>query len=386
MCEVPKSIVFGVTVSQSIPHLGKLPLKLAAQGWAVGVVSSAGPETTVFDGTNVTVHEIEMRREPSLLRDFVSLWRWFRLLRAVRPTIVSVGTPKAGLIGILASFFAGIPARFYVLRGLRLETETGFRRNMLSALERLCSRLATEILCVSESLAKLYVSLNLGSEEKIKVIGSGSSHGVDLLKFQPISDPTIVENRRVGIGLNPGVPVIGYVGRISKDKGLSDLAIAIQIVAQKVARLNILLVGAQDGLGNEFLDLFPENVGATRIVQPEAIQDVYPLMDFLVLPTHREGFPNVVLEAAASGIPAITTDATGAVDSVLHNVSGLIVRRGDPISLAHAIEVLIMDRNTTKFLGDNARKRVERHFDEVIVEELLSAHYHNEVTTIARGL
>ena len=176
-CSTVPRIVFSVTADYSINLLGEIPRSFAGKGWDVHLVSSPGPEWDREKETGyATCHSIPMVRNPSILRDLWALLLWIRLIRRIRPTVVSIGTPKAALMGLFASWVLRVPHRVYMLRGLRLETTTGVSRAILGALERIAAGCATEVIAVSASLKVAYLQEKLSDERKVVVLGGGSLH------------------------------------------------------------------------------------------------------------------------------------------------------------------------------------------------------------------
>ena len=374
-----RRILLGVTSDQSIRLLDGFPDYLARQGWDVHVVSSAGHLSKALAArSGVSVHSIEMAREPSPVNDLRALVQWVRLLRRVRPDVTSVGTPKAGLLGGLAGWISRVPFRVYHLRGMRLEALTGVRRSLLAALERLSVRTAHRVLVVSPSLRDLSVSLGVLRPGKAVVLGDGSSNGVDLARhvLTPQLSSRLAELAGA-LGLAPSVPVIGFVGRLTEDKGTGVLADALAIVDAAGHDYQLLLVGGGDGAsGDHQLARLRGNgrrVAATgQVDDPEVY---YHLMTFLCLPTLREGFPNVVLEAAASGRPSVTTDATGAVDSVVDGITGLIADAGSASSLAVALQAMLTDPGRAATMGAAARERAAELYSRERVWSLTDDFY-----------
>jgi glycosyltransferase involved in cell wall biosynthesis len=364
------TILFGVTASQSLKLLGKLPEAMIKRGWEVHVVADNVSSLDLEGQRGLHFHSVPMARRPALVKDLVSLARWTMLVGAVKPDVVAVGTPKAALLGLVSSFFHKVPARIYQLRGLRLETVSGVIKHLLYFLEWLSSRSSTHILAVSPSLKEEYCRLGLSSEEKIRVLGHGSSHGVDITQFnrERWSDwnPPEAELRDA---IASRVPILGFVGRLSPDKGSREIFACHSALRESGLPHKLLLVGPIEGK-IPMIDGQESNLsdviftGAVRNVAP-----YYSMMDILLLPTYREGFPNVILEAAACKVPAITTDATGAVDSVIHGESGLITKVGSTYSLISAIKYLLADSELRSSMGRNAYERVLRYFDSHTVVE-----------------
>jgi len=359
-----RRVLIGVTSDLSLSLMRGLPQYLASRGWDVHVVSSPGPGLDALRGEQgLTVHALRMAREPSPLADARALLSWISLLRRVRPDAISVGTPKAGLLGGLAARWTRVPWRIYHLRGLRLETTTGVRRSILAILERTAMASSNMVISVSASLRQRVVDLGLVDGSRIRVLGHGSSNGVELPARPPSAEERAAARQR--LGLEPQPPVVGFVGRLTPDKGLDVLAAARALLAERGVDHQLLIVGGVDEQADPAILDALRSVGRPPIETgqvPDA-RSFYAAMDLLCLPTLREGFPNVVLEAAAAGIPAVTTDATGAVDSVVDGATGLIAAVGDPGSLADRLqELLEATAGARRAMGQTARERAGRDF------------------------
>jgi len=360
------TIVLAVTVSQSVILFGRLPHVLNENGWEVHVVSSPGPESQIIGDSKIFHHELLMKREPSLLRDVIALFRWVNLMRKINPDVLFVGTPKASFLALVAGKLTRVPSRVYGLWGLRMETTAGLSRKVFAGFERAASAAATDVLAASRSLADKYLELRLCKSTKILVIGEGSSHGVDTERFTPaILESTLPLAKK--IGLAEGVPVLGFVGRFSRDKGADSLLATRMLLSEKNIDHELLVVGSVEAETDVLNKL---NDFGRRIKHVGVVSDVelyYKLMDVLLLPTRREGFPNVVLEAAASGVPAVTTDATGAVDSVVNGVTGITVQLKSTKDFSEAVFALLCNPESIKSLGSSARARAVADFSEAAV-------------------
>jgi glycosyltransferase involved in cell wall biosynthesis len=253
-----------------------------------------------------------------------------------------------------------VPTRVYVMRGLRVEgARTVTERVLLWSVERLTVRLATDVVCVSPSLSHEAAARHLFGRKEPVVIGSGSSNGVDSDRWDKALAAVDRDAVRKGWQIGSGEFVVGYVGRIVEDKGVGDLLAAFASLSDLPARL--VLVGPLDdeGLGSQIAAL------EGRAVHVDLMTDVAPVysgIDLLCLPTRREGFPNVVLEAALAEVPTLTTTATGARDSVLPGVTGWLVPVGDVAQLADALRSCAADRGRLREAGRAARERALEEF------------------------
>lgn len=376
MSDRHRRIVIGVTSDQSIRLITGFPGYLADRGWDVHVVSSPGPlldEMSTVPG--VRTHALPMAREPSPLQDLKSLIAWVRLLRQIRPGVMTVGTPKAGLVAGLAGWLVRVPSRVYHLRGLRLESVKGGRRLVFLILERVAVATAHRVLVVSPSLRDRAVELGVVRRAKTSVLGDGSSNGVDVDAFSagafdPLDVAAIEEQLRVPAG----VPVIGFVGRLTEDKGLRVLGGAVEmLLGAKVDHQLLVVGGVEDDAAVRAMSASSIRAGGRPLIVTGHVRNpeiYYQLMTVLCLPTYREGFPNVVLEAAAASVPAVTTTATGAVDSVVDGVSGVIATVGSSRALADGLLQLLSDPTESRRMGERARARVVKSFSRSRVWDL----------------
>lgn len=344
-------------------------------GFRVILVSSPGKllDRTATDAGAEAI-PVPIRREIAPIADLISLWRLYRLLRRLKPDMVEFSTPKAGLLGCVAAALCGVQCRVYMLRGLKLETATGIKRWVLGQAERAAAACAHRVLCNSASLRRKAIALGLAPVRKLHMLGAGSSHGVDLERFAPGS-PSLRER----LALTPEDLVIGFVGRLTRDKGIPELMEAFGAIVGIEPKARLLLVGwfdaSEDSLSLELQERVKRHpdVRFTGFV-PDAA-DYYRAMDLLVLPTWREGFPNVALEAQASGIPVITTYSTGSRDSVVPDVTGLLVPPGDPDAIVRAVLKLLRDPERRRRMGDAARAWVIANYSTESVLRLTADYY-----------
>lgn len=328
---------------------------LRQRGFRVTAVSAPGPDLDKFAREEqIEAVGLEMARQPSPWSDLKALWRLWTLLRQLRPDIVEAGTPKAGLLGMLAAWLARVPSRVYTLHGLRLETARGPKRALLAMTERIAACAANRVICVSPSLRERAVELGLVAPKKACTLGPGGINGVDLARFgQALTRPL-------------GSRVLGFVGRFTRDKGVEELYAAFRLLRTRHSGLQLLMLGDFED-GDPISPHLRRAIRRDRdVLRPGFVDDPAPFladMDVVVLPSYREGLPLTAMEAAAAGRPLVAARATGTVDAVVDGVTGLLVEPGDPRALADALGSLLDDPDRSRRMGAAARAHAERDFE-----------------------
>lgn len=367
------------TVSQSLYFFLDGQVRyMREHGAVVNCVSSPGELLDLFsEREEVSVHGIKMARAISPLQDLVSLWHLCCLMRKLRPDIVHAHTPKGGLLGMISAFLMRVPVRIYNVHGLPHVTESGFRRRLLCFTEKISCVLAHRVFCVSASLKKQVYDEILGCNKKIRVIHNGSINGVDALgRFNPENYDG--ESVRDSLCIPRSALVVGFVGRLVKDKGICELMLSWRGMRDKFSDLHLLLVGPfeeKDNLPAEVrqaIDL-DERVHLAGPVNNPA--PYYASMDVLAFPTHREGFGLVAIEASAMQIPVVATYIPGCVDSVADGETGELVPKCDPAALEDVLSRYLTDPQLRRKHGISGRKRVLENFQPSVIWESLHAEY-----------
>lgn len=350
------------------------------RGFDVTVITAPGELLSrAAEREGVRAVAVPMTRELSPLADAVALARLTRELRRLKPAIVNAGTPKAGLLGVAAARLAGVPIVVYLLRGLRFEGATGARRLLLAATEHLTGGLADRVFANSQSLSARYRALGCAPRDKIWVPAAGSSNGVDVERFAVAAETRAwarAERKRRGIAEDDWV--IGFVGRLVRDKGILELTQAFRSASARAPNLRLLLVGDHDAT-----DPLPDDVRRFiaedgRVVCTGFADDpsrYYALMDLFAFPSVREGFPNAVLEAAAAALPVVAFRATGTVDAVVDGVTGRLLEQGDVVGLAEAWLSYLQRPQLREQHGQAGRQRVETGFRREVVWAELEREY-----------
>lgn len=344
--------------------------RLFMRGYAVYLAKTGYDVTLVADDASVleslvsehgvTTRSLPMRRNPHAAKDLISLIDLTRLMRESRPDAVVYATPKASLLASIVALFFRVPVRVYELWGIRFETTDGLARQVLRSFERMIAASSTAIVANSRSLADRASELGIARRERIEVLGSGSSHGVDVARFSPEAETPALDGDTRRFVESQAAFTVGFVGRIHPDKGIDTVLEAVSELAREGAPVRLILVGREEGARDAI-------VAGPYVHHAGDVEDVRAYLrtfDVLVLMSLREGFPNVVLEAAAMGIPAIVSDATGCVDSVVDGVTGLIVRVGDSAGLRGALKELMSDPARRLSMARSARKRTIEEFNQ----------------------
>ena len=353
---------------------------LSRMGEKVVVVTSPGPELKMITAENVSVETVEIPRSIQPLRDLMALFRLFRCFRRYHFAIVHSTTPKAGLLCAVAGVLSRVPVRLHTFTGQPWVNLTGPVRQFARWADWVIGRLSTGCYADSESQREFLVAEGVVPASKIGVIGKGSLAGVDLQRFDPARWSGGEKSAlRRELGLSESGRTILFVGRITNDKGVGELLKAFEALLHQDYDLDLLLVGPLDaelggkaGLDVEALAKLSRvhHVGYTDC--PERYMAI---SDFLCLPSYREGFCTVVIEAAAMGLPTLGTRIYGLSDAVEDDVTGLLVPPRNVEALAGAMRAMLDDQSRLARMGKAARARCIEYFDAAYVNSLLVAEY-----------
>lgn len=356
-----------MTVPQSLGFLTGQVGYMKENGFEVHAISSNGDFLDMFARREgVAVYPVDMLREITPLKDLVSVYQLWRLMRRIHPQIVHSHTPKGGLLGMLAATLAGVPIRIYHIRGLPFMTARGWKRNLLRLTEWMSCSMAHRVLAVSHSMRSVAIESKLCRADKIKVMGGGSGNGVDAeVRFASNRWQNAREEVRARHGIPAEAVVVGFVGRIVRDKGISELVASWNSLRDEFPDAHLIVVGPfedQDPIPATTAQDLKSDCRIHLVGSTSETPKYYASMDVLVLPTYREGFPNVALEAAAMELPVVATRIPGCVDAVEEGVTGLLVPAMDSEELAQAIRTYLSNPQLRLKHGAAGRKRVLRDF------------------------
>lgn len=344
--------------------------------YRLGVLASPGEYWHLLDefGDRVDRHKVVMQRRISPLSDLRSLWNLYRIFRRKRPAMVHSMTPKAGLLCMIAARLARVPVRVHTFTGLVFPTSTGIMRKVLMFTDRITCACATHV--VPEGRGVLNDLKNNGITRKpMQVLANGNCRGIDMAHFSRTPD---VEARAAQIR-RPGTFTFIYIGRLVADKGVNELVKAFVNLHASAPHVRLLMVAyAEEGID-------PVSAETSRVLATHPAitvtgfqPDVRPWLaaaDCAVLPSYREGFPNVVLEAGAMGLPQIVTDINGSNEIIIEGKNGLIVPSHDAKSLQIAMNKLSKDEEMYNKMCTFARIMIEERYARPIVVNALTVFY-----------
>jgi len=364
----PLRVLQVFTVPQSLAFAAGQPAFMRERGIELAVCTSPGEGLGEFaQREGCVAYAVEMPRAITPFQDLQAVAELVAVIRRFKPDIVHASTPKGGLLGTIAARTAGVHGRIYHLRGLVLATATGRRRALLKATEKLACALATDVLCVSHSLKRTVVAEGIVAESRVEVPLAGSGQGVDATRrFAPhLADAARVQQLRDEWQLHGG-PVVLFVGRLVGDKGIVELTSAWSQLSAAYPDARLVIVGPwepRDPVPDDVRQTLEQHPTVRLVGASREVREWYALADVVVLPTYREGFPNVLLEAGAMRKPVVATRVDGCVDAVEEDRSGILVEPRDAQALAHAIARYLSDPGLREAHGAAARERVETLFD-----------------------
>jgi glycosyltransferase involved in cell wall biosynthesis len=375
------------TVPISLDKLLEGQLKFLSKHFNVIGVSSPQNDSLIKVGhrEDVDVRAISMERRISLFKDFWSLIQLILFFKKESPQIVHSITPKAGLLSMIAARVTGVPLRIHTFTGLMFPSKTGAMQKLLIAMDRLLCKCATHVYPEGEGVKNELSNYKITSKP-LKVLANGNVNGIDTKYFDPAQFSTDQNQEvRTGLGVHQKDFVFIFVGRLVRDKGINELVRAFKHLKFKIDHLKLLLVGPYepelDPLTSDTLEEIESNPNIITTGFQEDVRPYFCISQALVFPSYREGFPNVVMQAGAMGLPGIVTDINGCNEIIEEAKNGLIIPPKDTAALQQAMHKLVEDQDLYHDLKTNARSMITSRYEQRLVWEALLEEYKRLLVT-----
>ena len=379
-----KSILRITTVPISLELLltGQLAFMKRAN-FKVAAISSDGPQwDSILLRENCEHYIINMTRRISPFRDIISLLKLTKYIIKYKPTIVHTHTPKAGLLGMLAARIACVPLRVHTVAGLPLMSETGLKYNLLRLTEKLTYWAAHKVLANSFSIKNYMISNRLIGDYKLDIIGAGSSNGIDLTRFCTSNlRPDILETIMSSIEFNKNLTYIICVGRMVTDKGIPEVIRTFAKLGQRFNGLRLILLGPLESeresetLSSNLTDLILTQDDILHVEWSDYVEYFLHIASICVHASHREGLPNVILQAGAMQCPVICSDIPGNIDLVKDGISGMLFKVGNVDSLYDTLSYALQNRSLLDSYALNLHNYVTSNFDRKLYHLALLKYY-----------
>jgi glycosyltransferase involved in cell wall biosynthesis len=377
-----KKLIRITTVPMSLKFLLPGQMKFMQQnGFDVLMISADGPEINDVVASEGCKHiVVPMTRKITPVKDLSCLWQLIKVFKKERPDIVHTHTPKAGLLGMLAAKLSGVKIRIHTVAGLPLMAKKGATLKLLKFIEKLTYSAATKVWPNSFSLLAFIKENNFTSTKKLHVINKGSSNGIDLNRFCiDTLDTNKINEIKKNISYSEEYTYLISIGRLVKDKGITELVNTFKKVEANGKKIKLLLLGSFE---ND-LDPLPTNIIETiktskNIIHIEWTKDVeyfLAIANVFIFTSHREGFPNVLLQSGSMQVPIVCTTIPGNVDVVDDNSTGLLFEVGNEIELENKIIFALNNEVKMKEMAHNLKIKIDTHFDRNKIWESILAEY-----------
>jgi len=329
---------------------------------------------------NVKTFWVNMTRKITPIKDLKAVFKLYRYFKNESPLIVHTHTPKAGIVGMFAAKLAGVPIRLHTVAGLPLLETTGVKRRILNFVEKLTYSLATKVYPNSFELKKIILDQEFTNNNKLKILGQGSSNGIDTKYF----DPKLYLERendilRKELNINRNDLIFIFIGRIVSEKGINELITAFKRLYEVNSNIKLLLVGPfendLDPIDDSNLEIIKSHNGIISVGYQEDVRPYLAISDILTFPSYREGFPNVVMQAGAMNLPSIVTDINGCNEIVRDGENGIIIPVKDSDGLYNAMNRFYNDSSFLEKIKNNTRAHITANYERKQFWNLLLAEY-----------
>lgn len=379
-----KKIVRITTIPASMKSLLKGQLRFINQFYEVIGISGDGEALhDVRKNEGIRTVVVEMTRTVSPIKDLIALFKLYKILKKEQPHIVHTHTPKAGIIGMLAAKLAGVPHRFHTVAGLPLLVVNGPKRWLLNFIEKLTYSCATKVFPNSFGLQEIIIENGFTTQKKLKVIGKGSSNGIDTDYFNPeLFREKELNELKKQLGVNKNHFVFIFIGRLVTDKGINELVKAFNILS-KVNDIKLILVGWPekdlDPLLDETETILNQNRNIIQVGYQDDVRPYLAIANVLVFPSYREGFPNVVMQTGAMKLPSIVTDINGCNEIIKEGENGLIIPVRNVQAIIDSMSYFLKNPSKLEEMGSKSREIIVKNYQHTYIwNELLKEYQKTE--------
>lgn len=367
------------TIAMSLDILLKGQLRFLNEKYEVIAVSGGDEHLeNVKNREGVAVRNVEIQRNISPLKDFVSLIELYKLFKKEKPLIVHSITPKAGLLSMIAAYFAQVPIRIHTFTGLIFPTRTGAMKQLLIFMDKTLCNFATNIYPEGQGVKNDLIKYNI-TRKPLEIIANGNVNGIDTDYFNPEIINFEEKNEfKTKLGIKPDDFVFIFIGRLVTDKGVNEAIEAFKKFKGDDS-VKLLLVGPYEDLDPLLTNTLAEIEENKNIISVGFQKDVRPffaIADSFVFPSYREGFPNVVLQAGAMGLPSIVTDINGSNEIIQNEINGTIIPVKDVVLLFQAMKKIKQNESERIKMSQNARQIIISKYQQKIVWEEIQKEYH----------
>lgn len=359
------------TVAISLNYLLKGQLAFLNEHYEVIAVSGKDNDLEVVaEREKIKVIPVKMERSIAPFRDFFSLIRLYFLFKNEKPTIVHSITPKAGLLSMLAAKFAGVPVRVHTFTGLVFPSKKGFFQKLLIFMDKVLCKCATHVYPEGEGVKNDLIRFKI-TTKPLMILANGNINGIDVEYFNP--KHLVIEekqNLKKKLNISESDFVFIFVGRLVNDKGINELVKAFSKLSKEILNIKLLLVGSfeedLDPLEKETFHEIKKNKNIISVGFQKNVRSYYAISNVLVFPSYREGFPNVVLQAGAMGLPSVVTNINGSNEIISDLKNGLVIPVKDTLALINAMKNIINVKIYSK-LKNNSREMIVNRYDQQLV-------------------
>jgi glycosyltransferase involved in cell wall biosynthesis len=328
---------------------------------------------------NAKFFPLPLSRELTPVKDLIALYHTVRLIRRLKPDIVHTHSPKAGVVGMLASFLCGVPVKIHTVAGLPLMEVTGAKRKLLNFVESFTYWCADWVLPNSQELKKFILDSNFTKPSKVRVIGNGSSNGMDLNYFSVTPDLMAEgESFRQEHRITGDNTVLTFMGRLAFYKGINELVEAFQILQKKYANLKLLLVGAPEELNplkESTKNELSKNGDIISVGHQKDVRKFLAVSDIFVFPSYREGFPQALMQASAMGLPSVATDINGCNEILENGKTGILIEPKSVEAIINATSKLLDDKQGRIIMAKAAQNFITTNFEQKKIWQLIYEFY-----------